>query len=306
LEQDVSFLVGSTATITIHPQAYPIKNDPRDNWLFYAFQGFAILEQQTPRTLPISSFAAVGTGTGLDAIGATLKFRSLKHVVVSDVHAGVVETAIQNVERNIAKGITVQGFMGDVCVPLAQAQVLCDVIYSNLPNLPIYGGIDATQAWSFYNPPEDPTYHPLLCKYLLGLQLLFLQSSKDALQPGGFTLSMIGGRFPYFVFDLMAEHANCELTEVLCDLKRQSEALDTCQGYASRETDEIKFDYYKTEEAEAAVSILDMRTMKGRDLKFLLEPFKITATEAVKVVSQGGNVSHTVHMLKGCPKSCKK
>ncbi len=136
-----------------------------------------------------------------------------------------------------------------MCNPLHDLGQRFDLIYSNLPNLPVAklsGAIDHNTCYTDHGEALDPK----LDAYLLGFQHLFLGSAAPALSDGGSALLMIGGRFPYDMFRRLAELSGYAYEELLCCLRLETDLSTTIDAYAAHEG-EIEFDYYLYDESAA-------------------------------------------------------
>ena len=67
----------------------------RDHWLSYAFRGFQILNQ---KGVQVNHFVSIGTGSGIDAIGALEIFRP-QTVTVTDLAPAILSRAKENIIR---------------------------------------------------------------------------------------------------------------------------------------------------------------------------------------------------------------
>jgi len=302
---DVSFLLQPYAQhsirVLLDRGMYSVKSDLEANWVWHAFHGFALVERQlTAAGMRPQSFAAIGSGSGIDAIGAAHIFPTLKRVIVTDVEAAFVGVAAANVQANVRDEIKVTGVAGDVCQPLAEAGGDVDVIYTNLPNIPVaVHDEDIIDHGTFYRPGEDAPEDEMLERYLLGLQYRGLTSARPVLSPRGCLLMMIGGRFPYALFDRLARAAGFTFEEVLCRFKLQTEAENVVSGYAAHETDGTEFDFYDFDAARA--TLRGGEQLNGRQLKRALEPWRMSAREAQRQLRRGRPIGHTLHMLKATP-----
>jgi methylase of polypeptide subunit release factors len=304
-DTDVAFLLpvrpGKKIRIRIDPRMYSIKPETEANWVWHAFRGFGIVQQQLfAAGVRPQTFAAIGTGSGVDAIGASLFFPSLRRLIVTDVEDRIVWLAAENVRMNVSDELTVEGFVGDVCLPLAKAGSIVDVIYTNLPNIPITHAAEGIiDHGTFYHPADDNVDDHVLEQYLLGLQYRFLLSAKRVLSKRGFVIMMIGGRVPYEMFDRLASAAGYRFEEVLCCLKLQTEAKNVASGYAAAEREGIEFDFYKFDQASAALS--GARQLNGRELKQAIRTWRMSAGEAAQYLKSGKKIGPTLHFFKGTP-----
>ena len=65
---------------------YPIKTDDYwKNWFMFAFSAFRKIAAEGGANHKIETFATIGTGPGVDAIGAMFCFNDLKKVIVTDL-----------------------------------------------------------------------------------------------------------------------------------------------------------------------------------------------------------------------------
>jgi hypothetical protein len=287
--------------IRFHPKMYPIERDVEANWVWHAFRGMARLS----RTLeaegrPPQSFAAVGTGSGVDAIGAAAIFPALKTVAVTDIEPDVLAQGLENVRSNVPAGVSVSGAAGDLCCPLYPLRQRFDLIYANLPNLPVgvkkIGHIDHNTCYA----ERDETLDPKLGAYLLGFQYMFLRSAIPVLAPQGSALLMIGGRFPYSMFGRLADLSGYVFEELLCCLRLETDLATTIDAYAAHEG-EIEFDYYLYDEASRRLE--GRGELPGEELKAALASCRLSAREARAAGARGERVGHTLHMIRATPAS---
>ncbi len=289
-ELDVGYLVGGgNVRVRYSDTTYALNPEPNANWVWHAFRGFERLKHKRPRV-----FASIGSGTGVDAIGAARIFSDLDTIVVTDIDAAIVELAVDNVRQNVARHIEVVGLCGDVCRPLQQAGIRADIIYANLPNIP---SREPRSHGTFYRADDEHENSGSLGAYLLGLQVRFLESAKHALSDNGEVAFMIGGRFPLHVLDELRSRTSFALREVVAALKLQTEAECVTKGYAEHERTGTRFEFYAY---ERAIALLSGRTPStGAELKELLTPAMMSAAQALQLVRSGGRVAHTLHMLAG-------
>jgi methylase of polypeptide subunit release factors len=287
---DVGYLVGGTNVLVRYSdRAYALQPEAAANWVWHAFRGFARLKHKRPRV-----FASIGSGTGVDAIGAARIFEDLERIIVTDVEQAIVEQAVDNVRRNVRPDIEVIGLCGDVCTPLLKSGMRADIIYANLPNIPAH---EPRSHGTFYRPQTASESSGDLGDYLLGLQHRFLVSAKHALSPEGEVAFMIGGRFPLCVLDTLQVSTAFELREIVSALKVQTEAECVTAGYAERERDSVRFEFYDYERASTLLG--PGAPDSGAALKARLAAAMTSATEALAIVRNGGRVGHTLHMLAG-------
>ena len=118
--------------------SYPLEPAPEQSWLPVAFRAFAALR----REMRVDDLLIVGTGNGLDALGAVEIF-DLETLTVTDLHERGVAVARENVLAHLTDpgAIRLAFQAGDLlsCVPPAQRFSL---VYENLPNLPAPAAAD--------------------------------------------------------------------------------------------------------------------------------------------------------------------
>ncbi|MBI2655247.1 hypothetical protein HYX06_02370 [Candidatus Woesearchaeota archaeon] len=306
---DISHILETAGIVTEKPvivneteDTYPIKADTWDNWFPFAYLAF----QEIARSQTVSSFAAIGTGNGADALGAINIFgRDLETIIITDVGNAALQVSDQNVRR-YSKGKKVFALNGSLCQPLIQRGIKVDLIYENLPNIP--DGEDVSSGYrqaSVYNPSLLPAVPDKLVRdYLLESHYSLLKESKHALNHGGSVICSIGGRVPNSVLRGMVERLGYKYEELITGFKRQTEPLEVLPGYAKAEKDGIEFDFYKYDEA---ISCLQSHGIKNPfierssdELKDLLAPFRISAREALQLYEQNPNyvIGHMVNMVR--------
>ncbi len=299
---DVGFLfheyTQKPVLVSFHPKVYPIERDVEANWVWHAFRGMERLETALDAEgRPPRSFAAVGTGAGVDAIGAGFIFPTLETIAVTDIEPEVLAQGLENVRGNVRAGVSVIGQAGDLCSPLYELRQRFDLIYANLPNLPmpkLSGAIDYNTCYS----ERDETLDPKLAAYLLGFQYMFLRSARAVLDAKGSALLMIGGRFPYDMFGRLAQLSGYVFEELLCSLRLETDLATTIDAYAAHEG-EIEFDYYLFDEFMRALE--GRGVLPGDELKTALAPYRLSARDAGVAGAKGKRIGHTLHMIRATP-----
>jgi hypothetical protein len=281
--------------------SYPIEPSAEQSWLALAFRAFsAIANTRTVRDLLI-----VGTGNGLDALGA-LEIFDPRSLTVTDLHAESVSVARRNVLVHVEdpSGTEISFHAGDLlsCVPPAKRFCL---IYENLPNVRADAGIDlrlGTIAGRFFDAP-DLEVPELFETHLLALHYLCLQQARGYLRDGGGVLTALGGRVPLEVaFDL---HRACGYHPELVafDVKPQSEPELVLPGYCHAEAQYgVEFTFHAPQ-ALACVAEGRRSGLEGRDLADAVEAelrgYAMPAHEALRRCRRGEAVAHTVFEVLG-------
>jgi|SRR3989338_5923510 len=292
----------SPVVITETDDTYPIKTDVWDNWFTFAYLAF----QELAKRQNVSSFAAVGTGNGVDAIGAIKTFgKSLDTVILTDISKPALEISEQNVRRYSA-GKTVLAFEGSLCQPLIQRGLKVGSIYENLPNIPNSENITSgyKQA-SVFNPMTFSVKSSQKIRdYLLESHYALLAEAKYALNRNGSVICSIGGRVPNRLLKEIVKQLGYNYEEMVVGFKRQTEPGEVIPGYAKAEINGIEFDFYRYDEAVKFLESLGFErpfaAIGGDKLKEILAPYRISAKGALLLSEQnpGYAIGHTVHMVR--------
>jgi methylase of polypeptide subunit release factors len=281
---------------------YPLEPAPEQAWLPVAFRAFAALRDQ----IRVKDLLILGTGNGLDALGAAEIFDRLESLTVTDLHEPGVAVAHENVLAHLTDpGAIRLGFhAGDLlsCVPPGQRFSL---VYENLPNLPAPAAADlrrGTLAGRFFDAGAADVPAPFGA-YRLALHHRCLRDARPRLHPGGGVLTAIGGRMPHEVaFDL---HRSCGYRPrlVAFDVKLQVEPELVVPPYRDAEVEHgLPFTFYAPE-AIALVAGARADGLDGQPLADAvagdLEALKISAREAAARTARGQRVAHSVLMIFG-------
>ncbi|MCW2284049.1 methylase of polypeptide subunit release factors [Rhodoblastus acidophilus] len=251
------------------------------------------------------AFCALGTGAGLDALAA-IELLGADVVGVTDLFPDVVETAAGNVRRNLVGEVALHAGAGDLLAPLRASGVRFDLIYENLPNLPVADAaqveVDKTSA-AFLAPRSEAT-PKAVADGLLTLHYLALLQAHDFLKPGGAVLSTIGARLPLSVLTEMAEAAGHRPSFLTYWWKAQADADEVIASYAQWQKQGLFFHFYPVEVLEAAFAGLELE-QAGRDALAIerdLRSYQLDAAQAWRLHRQGRRIGHTVAALLSEPK----
>ena len=283
--------------------SYPLEPAPELSWLPTAFRAFAAARER----IGVADLLIVGTGNGLDALGAA-ELLDLRSLTLTDLHADAVAVARANVLAHlIDPGPLRLGFhAGDLlaCVPPDQRFSL---VYENLPNLPAPASTAlrrGTIGGRFFDAAAGAVPAPFGA-YRLALHHRLLLDARPRLHAGGGVLTAIGGRMPHAVaFDL---HRACGYRPELVafDLKLQVEPELVVPPYASAEAEEgVPFTFYAPEVvalgADARAAGLDGQALADA-LAGELDRLALSAADAAARVARGEAVAHSVLMILGVP-----
>jgi SAM-dependent methyltransferase len=254
------------------------------------------------------AFCALGAGVGLDAL-AGIELLDAEVLGVTDLFPDVVEAAAQNVRRNLAPGhsVILHAGAGDLLAPLRASGARFDLIYENLPNLPLADAaeveVDRTSG-AFLAPRGEPLPRAVR-DWLLALHYLALVQAHDFLKPGGAVLSTIGARLPLSVLTDMAQAAGHDARFLSYWWKGQADADEVIASYAQWQREGLgPFHFYPLETLEAAFSGLDLEQAGRRalELEDSLHPHRLDAETAWALHRRGGRIGHTVAALLSEPK----
>jgi methylase of polypeptide subunit release factors len=285
----------------LNEHSYPLEPWAENSWLAITFRAFARLARRER----IRDLLIVGTGNGLDALGA-IEIFDLRSLVVTDLFEASLACARENVldHLNEETDLRVDFHSGDLlsCVP---AKARFDLVYENLPNLPATAEIQlqrGTHSGRFFDATARSVPEPF-SSHLLALHYLCLRQSWQHVTPGGGVLTAIGGRIPDDI--AFALHRACGYAPELVafDVKPQIEPELVLPAYRRAEDEQgLEFTFYATEAAE----IVAERRRGGLDGRELadsvagdLRPLAMSAREAAQRSQRGDQVAHSVLMILG-------
>ncbi len=314
IAQDVSFLFPKSRDkkmlVKLNENMYPIKENVESNWLYYAFNGFEALKAEFMRQgMLAKTFATIGTGNGVDALGAAHIFDAIDEFILTDIDESTIFLAEENFKSNIdpSRAKKVHAYAGDLCVPLTANNLKADIIYANLPNIPIWNDSrkEGFSLATFFEPFGNLGRRPpkSIKDFLLELQFRFLLSSKKALKKNGCVAILLGGRFPSKTFGKLFKATGFKRTELCNGFKIQTEARDVLTGYAKAETENNKeFYFYLFKDALEKMrkhGAGHITNLASDELEDTLSPFRVNAKQALKLYSKGVDIGHTCHMFRG-------
>ncbi|MDR0735966.1 MAG: hypothetical protein LBF51_03890 [Zoogloeaceae bacterium] len=253
-----------------------------------------------------SAFCSIGAGVGLDALAAIEILDSID-IGITDVHVDVVAAAVANIRANLRdpERITLNAGSGDLLQPLAAFRPQYDLIYENLPNVPIDAAdLAAARASSGHTPPRTENIPELLQKNLLALHYVALTQAKDFLRPGGSVLSLIGGRIPLAVFQEMGRFAGYRAEIFTYGWKIQSDPDAMISGHLAQQQNGLgPYRFYRAErlaEVFARVSLADSGK-HAFEIEQRLTPDQLDPQQALAAHQRGETIGHTVVALRSFP-----
>lgn len=250
------------------------------------------------------SFCSIGTGAGVDALAAA-EFLEARRIGITDVHTDVVEAAAENIRANLLdpSRVEILAGTGDLLSPLAPHRPKFDVIYENLPNVPLASGEDVgtERVSSGFFPPRPEPVPDAFRDNLLALHYVALLQARDFLAPGGVVLSMLGGRVRLAHFLDMAAAAGYRGSFLGYGWKVQNHAEEIVAGHLAWQKLGLgPFHFYPVEDLERVFAGIDPAEAAGRALAIEkdLEPLRIDAAAGAEILARGKRLGHTYAVLQ--------
>ncbi|MCX5384448.1 class I SAM-dependent methyltransferase [Streptomyces sp. NBC_00083] len=293
--------IRSSIGLTLSDRSYlPKADEPRADWVASvavpAFKTLAHMGVLAPR------FCTIGTGAGLDVLAA-VEILHARTVGFTDLHDDVLAHARENIQSNLLdQDVHLVGGSGDLLAPLAGRVSQVDVVYENLPNIPMAGTADLAegQTSSTFIAQRDEEIPGFAEKNLVTLHYLALQQAHPLLRVGGRVLSSIGARIPLSEILALSGAAGYNGSILTYTWKVQSEPHDVVGGYAQWEREGLgPFHFYPVEVLENAFSGTSPAAAGAQALQLEkeLSAFEISAVDAFARVRSGERVGHTVAVL---------
>jgi hypothetical protein len=293
--------------LTIHlsnHSYYPRIDDLQSDWVSHvATPAFKLLKAKRGSS-SIDSFCSIGTGSGLDVLSA-IEILGVQRVGLTDVHEDVVGTAVKNITRNYRspQQLRIESGYGDLLSPLRPYQTTYDVIYENLPNVPLQDEAEVTTARksSTHLAQRKEEIPSLIKQQLLDLHFLALAQTKDFLTVGGSVLSTLGARVPLHVFLSLGSLAGLSSSFLLYTWKVQDDPATLLRDYAEKQKEGFgPFFFYRTEVLQQIFSNVDTAQAgtHAEEIERALHPYRINAARAYEHFQHGESIGHTVAILE--------
>jgi hypothetical protein len=229
---------------------------------------------------------------------------------MTDIHHGVVQIALGNVQRNLKPDLAVQlqTAVGNICTPLFDTGLSFDLIYENLPNLPLQEASDllsGQNSSSYYSPDVYKDIPDPVHENRLTLHYMALVQARRLLTSRGAVLCSMGARCPTSELLAMARSAGYRASPLIYTWKMQSEPHDIVPGYAlaQRQTGR-RFVFYRQEAVRKAFeghSPMDA-ARNHATIEQQLAPHEIDAVTAQSLIDAGTPLAHTVMVVKAIPR----
>ena len=281
--------------------SYPLEPTPGQAWLPVAFRAFAALRGR----MDVADLLIVGTGNGLDALGA-VEILDLRTLAVTDLHEAPSPSRARTCSptsrtRTRCGWPSTPATCSPACRPTSGSRSCTRTCRTCPPRPPPTCGAARSPAGSSMR--ATTTSPAPFGAYRLALHHRCLRDARPRLHDGGGVLTAIGGRMPHSVaFDL---HRSCGYRPhlVAFDVKLQVEADLVVPPYRDAEAEHgLPFTYYAPE-AIALVAAARDGGLDGQALADAVAPeldaLAMSAREAADRVAAGRPVAHSVLMVFG-------
>ena len=293
-------------SIEVADHAYlPKTEDIKSDWVAYiAAPAFKLIREKLGHD--IDSFVSIGTGSGIDVLTG-IELLGAKRVGFTDLQRSVVAAAAQNVRSNIKETSKIEFEFGngDLLQPLQNGKRNYDVIYENLPNVPLASNtkIEDKRNSGHYLEKREEAIPEFVHEQMLDLHYLALKQARDYLAENGAVYSTLGGRVPLSAFIKLGELAGLRSEIFTYSWKVQAEPEDVISGYAAQEKAGLgPFRFYRAEDLQKAFANISVKDSGKRafEIEKTLDSVKLTATAAYEAFKKGEVIGHTVAVLKSC------
>ena len=290
-------------SIEVADHAYlPKTEDIKSDWVAYiAAPAFKLIREKLGHD--IDSFVSIGTGSGIDVL-AGIELLGAKRVGFTDLQRSVVAAAAQNVRNNLkSNDIEFEFGDGDLLQPLKNGKRNYDVIYENLPNVPLANNtkIEDKRNSGHYLEKREEAIPEFVHEQMLDLHYLALKQARDYLAENGAVYSTLGGRVPLSAFIKLGELAGLHSEIFTYSWKVQAEPEDVISGYAAQEKAGLgPFRFYRAEDLQKAFANVSVKDSGKRafEIEKTLNSVKLSATAAYEAFKKGEVIGHTVAVLK--------
>lgn len=290
-------------SIEVADHAYlPKTEDIKSDWVAYiAAPAFKLIREKLGHD--IDSFVSIGTGSGIDVL-AGIELLGAKRVGFTDLQRSVVAAAAQNVRNNLkSNDIEFEFGDGDLLQPLKNGKRNYDVIYENLPNVPLANNtkIEDKRNSGHYLEKREEAIPEFVHEQMLDLHYLALKQARDYLAQNGAVYSTLGGRVPLSAFIKLGELAGLHSEIFTYSWKVQAEPKDVISGYAAQEKAGLgPFRFYRAEDLQKAFANVSVKDSGCRafEIEKSLNSVKLSATAAFEAFKKGEVIGHTVAVLK--------
>ena len=291
-------------SVAVTDHAYlPKTEDITSDWVAYiAAPAFKLIRENLRHD--VEAFASIGTGSGIDVLTG-IELLGAKRVGFTDLQKSVVDAAAENIKKNLknADSIELEFGAGDLLQPLENGKRRYDVIYENLPNVPLTDNtkIEDKRNSGHYLEKRVEVIPEFVHEQMLDLHYLALKQAHDYLADKGAVYSTLGGRVPLSAFIKLGELAGLSSEIFTYSWKVQAEPEDVISGYAAQEKAGLgPFRFYRASDLQKAFANISVKESgkNAFEIEKSLESSKLTAKEAYEAFLKGEVIGHTVAVLK--------
>ena len=291
-------------SVGVTDHAYlPKTEDITSDWVAYiAAPAFKLIRENLRHD--VEAFASIGTGSGIDVLTG-IELLGAKRVGFTDLLESVVDAAAENIKKNLknADSIELEFGAGDLLQPLENGKRRYDVIYENLPNVPLTDNtkIEDKRNSGHYLEKRVEVIPEFVHEQMLDLHYLALKQARDYLAEKGAVYSTLGGRVPLSAFIKLGELAGLSSEIFTYSWKVQAEPEDVISGYAAQEKAGLgPFRFYRASDLQKAFANISVKESgkNAFEIEKSLESSKLTAKEAYEAFLKGEVIGHTVAVLK--------
>lgn len=295
-------------SVAVTDHAYlPKTEDITSDWVAYiAAPAFKLIRENLGHD--VEAFASIGTGSGIDVLTG-VELLGAKRVGFTDLQKSVVDAAAENIRKNLknADSIELEFGAGDLLQPLENGKHRYDVIYENLPNVPLTDNtkIEDKRNSGHYLEKRVEVIPEFVHEQMLDLHYLALKQARDYLADKGAVYSTLGGRVPLSAFIKLGELAGLKSEIFTYSWKVQAEPEDVISGYAAQEKAGLgPFRFYRASDLQKAFADISVKESgkNAFEIEKSLESSKLTAKEAYEAFLKGEVIGHTVAVLKSSVK----
>ena len=295
-------------SVAVTDHAYlPKTEDITSDWVAYiAAPAFKLIRENLWHD--VEAFASIGTGSGIDVLTG-IELLGAKRVGFTDLQKSVVDAAAENIRKNLknADSIELEFGAGDLLQPLENGKHRYDVIYENLPNVPLTDNtkIEDKRNSGHYLEKRVEVIPEFVHEQMLDLHYLALKQARDYLAEKGAVYSTLGGRVPLSAFIKLGELAGLKSEIFTYSWKVQAEPEDVISGYAAQEKAGLgPFRFYRASDLQKAFADISVKESgkNAFEIEKSLESSKLTAKEAYEAFLKGEVIGHTVAVLKSSAK----
>ena len=295
-------------SVAVTDHAYlPKTEDITSDWVAYiAAPAFKLIRENL--RYDVEAFASIGTGSGIDVLTG-IELLGAKRVGFTDLQKSVVDAAAENIKKNLkdADSVKLEFGAGDLLQPLENGKHRYDVIYENLPNVPLTDNtkIEDKRNSGHYLEKRVEVIPEFVHEQMLDLHYLALKQARDYLADKGAVYSTLGGRVPLSAFIKLGELAGLKSEIFTYSWKVQAEPEDVISGYAAQEKAGLgPFRFYRASDLQKAFADISVKESgkNAFEIEKSLESSKLTAKEAYEAFLKGEVIGHTVAVLKSSVK----